>query len=147
MPERRGIRQKRHDNNERRQAIGVKKVYIYISPDGNAPFLDFLRSLDTKQQKKLDYSLKCMVLNKSNLSEPQVKHFSIERYRQLYELREKAQVLLRVVFTLDEDGNIILLCPFIKRHKRNTNQALESSLKMLTNINQYPDSLREYKFS
>ena len=125
----------------------MKKIYIYISPDGNAPFLNFIRSLDPKQQKKLDYSLKCLVLSKGKLSEPQVKHFSIERYRQLYELREKAQVLLRVVFTLDEDGNIILLSPFIKRHKRNTNQALETSLKMLKDINKYPDSLREYKFS
>jgi phage-related protein len=125
----------------------VKKIYLYASPGGEIPFLEFLRSLNAKQQKKLDYTLKCLVLNKGNLSEPQVKHFSVERYKQFYELREKAQVLLRVIFVLDNNGDIILLSPFIKRHKRNTSQALEASLKMLAEINQNPGALREYIFS
>jgi phage-related protein len=125
----------------------VKKVYLYTSPEGKAPFLDFLDSLDGKQQKKLSYALKCLVMNTGKMSEPQVKHFSIERYKQLFELREKAQVLLRVVFTLDKNDNLVLLEPFIKRHKRNTNQALEASLKMLTEIKRNPDALREYTLS
>ena len=122
----------------------MKKIFLYVSPQGKAPFLDFLDSLDAKQKKKLDYSLKCLAMNNGKLSEPQVKHFSIERYKRLFELREKAQILLRVVFALDKDNNVILLCPFIKRHKRNTNQALESSLKMLAEINQNTAALREH---
>jgi len=112
----------------------VKKIYLYTSPDGEIPFMDFLDSLDAKQRKKLEYALKCIALSTGKLSEPQVKHFSIERYRQLYELREKAQILIRIVFTFNDKGNVILLYPFIKRHKRNTNQALEASLKLLAEI-------------
>jgi phage-related protein len=122
----------------------VKKVYLYISPEGKVPFQDFMDSLDGEQQKKLRYALRCLVMNTGKMSEPQVKHFSIERYKQLFELREKAQVLLRVVFTLDKNDNIILLEPFIKRHKRNTNQALETSLKMLSEIKQDRGALRLY---
>jgi hypothetical protein len=92
----------------------VKKVYLYTSPEGKAPFLEFFDSLDGKQRKKLSYALKCLVMNTGKMSEPQVKHFSIERYKQLFELREKAQVLLRVVFNLDKNDNIVLLEPFIK---------------------------------
>lgn len=124
----------------------MKRIYFYSPPEGRAPLPDFLESLSPKQRKKLEYSLKSMSLNPGRLSEPQVKHFSIKRYRQLYELRERIQVLVRVIFTLDDDENVILLCPFIKRHKRNTSQALEASLKMLAEIRQDPRALREYGF-
>ncbi len=79
----------------------MKKIYIYISPEGESPFMDFLDALNEKQRKKLEYALKCLAMQTGKLSEPQVKHFSIERYKRLYELREKSQVLLRVVFALD----------------------------------------------
>jgi phage-related protein len=106
-----------------------------------------MESLNDKQQKKLEYALKCLAIGIGTLSEPQVKHFSIERYRRLYELREKAQVLLRVIFALDKADNIILLSPFIKRHKRNTSQALETGLQMLEEIKRNPAALREYVFT
>lgn len=125
----------------------MKKIYIYVSPDGSIPFLEFLAAQDEKAQRKLEYALKSMAISTGKLSEPQVKHFSIERYRDLYELRQKIKVLIRVVFTLDSMGNVILLFPFIKRHKRNTNQALENSLVMLAEIRHRPDALREYDFS
>ena len=124
----------------------MKKIYLYKSPDGSAPFLEFMAALDEKARKKLEYALKSMAITPGRFSEPMVKHFSIERYQQLYELREKARVLLRVVFTFDECGNVILLCPFIKRHKRNTNQALEASLAMLEKIENNPHALMEYPF-
>lgn len=124
----------------------MKKIYLYKSPSGDAPFLDFMAALDEKARKKLEYALKSMAISQGRFSEPQVKHFSIERYRQLYEVREKARVLIRVIFALDEEGNVILLHPFIKRHKRNTNQALEISLAMLEEIKQDPDTLLEYPF-
>lgn len=125
----------------------MKKIYLYTSPDGKTPFLSFLDSLDSKQRKKLEYALKCIALSTGKLSEPQVKHFSIEKYHELFELREKAQILLRVVFAFDENGNVILLYPFIKRHKRNTNQALEASLKILADVRQNRSLLCEYMYS
>lgn len=124
----------------------MRKIYLYQSPDKTAPFLDFMDSLDSKVRKKIDYALKCMVISPGKLSEPQVKLFSIERYSQLYELRERIRILVRIVFTVDGDGNIILLHPFLKKHKRNTYQALEISLEMLEQIRQTPETLLEYQF-
>lgn len=124
----------------------MKKIYLYKSPDGGAPFLEFMAALDEKARKKMEFALKSMAISQGRLTEPQVKHFSIERYRQLYEVREKARILIRVIFALDGDGNVILLHPFIKRHKRNTNQALEISLAMLEKIKQTPNVLLEYPF-
>ncbi|MDR1705236.1 MAG: type II toxin-antitoxin system RelE/ParE family toxin [Clostridiales bacterium] len=125
----------------------MKKIYVYTSQEGETPFAAFLDSLNEKQQKKLEYALKCMSMGMGSLSEPQVKHFSIERYRRLYELREKAQILIRVIFALDTKENVILLSPFIKRHKRDTSKALETSLKMLEDIKRNPAALSEYAFS
>jgi phage-related protein len=125
----------------------VKKIYIYQSSGGYAPFLSFMATQNEKARNKLEYALKSMSIHKGRLSEPLVKHFSIERYRRLYELREKSRVLLRVVFSFDSGGNIILLHPFVKRHKRDTNYALEVSLTMLGDISQRPDALMEYPFN
>ena len=124
----------------------VKKIHIYKPPNGPAPFLDFMASLDEKARGKLEYALKSMALRQGRIAEPMVKHFSIERFRKLYELREKARVLLRVVFVFDSSGNIILLQPFVKRNKRDTFQALEVSLTMLADIGSRTDALMEYPF-
>ena len=91
----------------------MKNIYLYKSPDGRMPFLEFMSALDEKARKKLEYALKSMEISQGRLTEPQIKHFSIERYRRLYEVREKARVLLRVIFAFDSDGNVILLHPLL----------------------------------
>lgn len=73
-------------------------------------------------------------LQRQSCAEPYVKHFCIERYQALYELRAKSKNLVRIIFTLTDDGDILFLTPFIKRHKRNTMQALDRSLDCLTHI-------------
>jgi phage-related protein len=125
----------------------VRKIYYYQPEEKSAPFLSFMDSLDFKARRKIIYALRCMAINLGKFSEPQVKHFSIERYKRLYELREKARVLLRIIFILDTAGNIILLHPFVKQHKRNTYQALEASLGMLEQIQRNADTLLEYSLS
>jgi hypothetical protein len=66
--------------------------------------------------------------------EPTVKHFTIEKYSRLYELRAKSKVMVRIVFTILDNNDILLLTPFNKKHKRNTMQALDSSLKLLAQV-------------
>ncbi len=92
----------------------MRKIYYYQPEEKSAPFLDFMDSLDSKARRKIIYALRCMAINQGKFSEPQVKHFSIERYKRLYELREKARVLLRIIFVTDAAGNIVLLHPFVK---------------------------------
>lgn len=128
--------------------MNMKKIYVYKPPNGEAPFLKFLAASEDKIRSKLDYGLRCMACFPEFFTEPHVKHFSIERYNRLYEYREKIRVLVRVIFTLDENGDIIILYPFVKKHDRNTMQALEASVKILEEIRASPEStITEYSFS
>ena len=68
------------------------------------------------------------------MREPYVKHFCIERYQALYELRAKSKNLVRIIFTLSDDGDILFLTPLTKRQQRTTMQALDRSLDCLTHI-------------
>ena len=111
------------------------KLLIAVPAEGSAPLLDFFGALDEKQRQKL-LSLFALLLQSpaAVMREPYVKHFCIERYQALYELRAKSKNLVRIIFTLTDDGDILFLTPFIKRHKRNTMQALDRSLDCLTHI-------------
>ena len=75
---------------------------------------------------------------------PIYKHFSIERYRELYELRERGKVLVRVIFTLRPNGEVVLLHAFIKRQSRDTMQALDQALSILARIRERPELAAEY---
>ena len=79
------------------------------------------------------------------LKEPHFKHFSLERYSQMYELREKGKVLIRIVFTVQNE-DIILLTSFIKRQPRDTMKALDQSLYILSDIQQHPDRTSNFDF-
>ncbi len=55
----------------------------------------------------------------------------------MYELREKGKVLIRIVFTVQNE-DVILLTSFIKRQPRDTMKALDQSLYILSDIQQHP---------
>ena len=122
----------------------MKKVFLYISPDGESPFLRFLSVMEPKLRTKLVQGIGNLAAIPEYRTEPHVKHFSLERYAALYEYRARMRIMVRVVFTLDGDGNIILLHPMVKKRDRNTMQALETSLRMLERLKQGEASLVEY---
>jgi phage-related protein len=97
------------------------------------PLFKFMRTLDGKQRRKLITQL-CLLETFPALGEPHIKHFTIAKYARLYELRTRSEIMVRTIYTVRGDGSIILLEPFTKRHKRNTMQALESSLDLLCKI-------------
>ena len=108
---------------------------LYVVPDKESPpLLTFLQMLEPKLQQKLFGQF--LMLSKPPLPrEPLVKHFTIEKYSRLYELRAKSKVMVRIIFTILDNDDILFLTPFIKKHKRNTMQALDSSLKLLAQVN------------
>lgn len=122
--------------------MNARKIYIFSADDGKIPFLEFLSGLDKKARKKIDYGLSCLALFPEYWSETHVKHFTIERYTQLWEYREKSKILLRIIFALDRRGNIIILKPFVKRHDRETMQSLDAALSLLSSIP--PQNYLEY---
>ena len=122
----------------------MKKVFLYLSPDGESPFLRFLSVMEPKLRTKLVRGIGNLAAIPEYMTEPHVKHFSLERYAALYEYRARMRIMVRVVFTLDGDGNIILLHPMVKKRDRNTMQALETSRRMLERLKQGEASLVEY---
>lgn len=116
-----------------------RTIKTYVPPGQPAPLSAFLVSLDEKLRRKLLWQIfQLSQIPLCDLKEPHYKHFVLEKYSQFYELREKSKILVRIIFTI-QDGDIILLTPFIKRQPRDTMKALEQSLKMLANIREFPE--------
>lgn len=117
----------------------MREIKMYQPPGEEAPVALFLNSLDQKLKEKTIFQLfRLANLHPAEMREPHVKHFVLERYSNLYELREKSKVLIRIIFTIS-DGDILLLNPFIKRQKRDSVKALERSLQILSDIRLHPE--------
>lgn len=122
----------------------MKKLLMFAPQEGAPPLSAFLKAMDPKLRAKLESLFVMLAVTPAGLlHEPYVKHFTIERYSALYELRAKSKLLARIIFTVRPDGDVLFLAPFIKTHKRNTMQALDASLKMLSQINDGSGSIRE----
>ena len=111
----------------------MRKIYIYEN-DGKCQIEDFVLKTNPKIQKKLKFQLAYIMDKHNAFTEPHVKHFTIEKYRRLYELRVKAAgTMVRVIF-YEKDGEVLLLYAFYKRDRKDTEKALETSLKILNSI-------------
>ncbi len=120
------------------------KLLITAPSKGAPPLYAFLDGLEEKQRQKL-FSLFALFLQapEAAMKEPYVKHFKIERYQALYELRAKSKNVVRIIFTLMEGGDVLFLAPFIKRRRRDTMQALDISLRLLARTRDGSCSIQE----
>ncbi|QNL44068.1 type II toxin-antitoxin system RelE/ParE family toxin [Oscillibacter hominis] len=124
----------------------MREIKIYCPPGTRGPLMDFLAGLKEKLRDKLLWQIfRLSQIPLCDLKEPHFKHFVLEKYNQLYELREKNKILVRIIFTI-QDGNIILLVPFVKRQPRDAMRALDLSLKMLADIREHPEYAVEFNF-
>ena len=72
----------------------------------------FIKASNIKIRKKFDFILRYIADERNQFKEPYVKHFSIEKYKRLYELRLKAAgTMVRIIF-YNIDENVILLNAF-----------------------------------
>ena len=123
----------------------MKGIKVYTPPERAAPVARFIDGLEPRLREKLIRQLiELPRTPRSALREPHFKHFTLERYRNLFELRERGKVLVRVIFTIQADGGILLLHGFVKRQRRDTMQALEQSLNILARIQNQPELAVEY---
>ena len=114
----------------------MRAIKVYCPPGVEPPLYAFIDALDGKLKAKLLWQIfRLRNLPACELKEPHFKHFSLERYSQMYELREKGKVLIRIVFTVQNE-DIILLTSFIKRQPRDTMKALDQSL-YIWSVQQY----------
>ena len=123
----------------------MEGIKVYKPPERAAPVVCFIDSLDPKLREKLIRQMVTLPRTpRSALREPHFKHFTLERYRDLYELRERGKVLVRVIFTIQPNGEILLLQAFVKRQSRDTMQALEQALNILAQARDRPELAVEY---
>lgn len=123
----------------------MKGIKVYTPPERAAPVARFIDGLEPRLREKLIRQLiELPRTPRANLREPHYKHFTLERYRELYELRERGRVSVRVIFTIQADGDILLLHGFVKKQSRDTMQALEQSLNILARLRERPELAMEY---
>ena len=117
---------------------------MYKSDDVRGQVDTFIKTSNLKIKKKFDFILRYIADEKNQFKEPYVKHFSIEKYKRLYELRLKAAgTMVRIIFYNIEE-NIILLNAFIKRDKRDTEQALDYALKLIERLDRSAETPVDY---
>lgn len=108
----------------------MRKIYLYHN-GGDCPVADFIELADQKIRRKFAFCMDYIKEERNGFCEPYVKHFSIEKYRQLYECRIKATGrMVRVIF-YEHNSEILLLHAFYKRDRKDTEKALEAARKLL----------------
>lgn len=123
----------------------MKNIKVYKPPGEASQVEAFIEGLEPKLREKLVWQIFCLSRTPpAGLKEPHYKHFSIEKYRDFYELREKNRIVIRIIFTVQPDGEVLLLHAFQKRQPRDTMQALERSLKLLSSLRDHPEYAVEY---
>ena len=100
----------------------MKGILVYQPPDKPAQLPEFIDSLDPRLREKIIMQLyQLSEPHKPELREPHFKRFSLERYRDLCELRVKSQMLVRIIFCFclnhNININIILFYLFYKLNK------------------------------
>ena len=111
----------------------MRKIYIYRGGNEN-DVQRFFEKADEKLQGKFKSILTYISNEKNPLCEPYVKHISISRYRELYEVRMKVSGnMVRVLF-VKQGEDILLLYAFYKRSSKDMEKALEVAFKMLNRM-------------
>ena len=124
----------------------MKNVMTYCEPGCTPQAAAFIDSLEPKLREKVIRQIFALSYTpRSEWKEPHYKHFSIEKYRAFYELREKGKIMVRVIFTVCPGGKVLLLHAFVKRQRRETMLALEHSLRLLAQLREHPECAVEYK--
>lgn len=99
---------------------------IFITPNVKI----FIEQADEKTRTKIKFMIAYLSDDKNVLREPYVRHISIPKNKELYELRIRtAKAMVRTIFTVSGE-NIVLLYAFQKKCKRDNVKALECAYKM-----------------
>ena len=111
----------------------MRNIYIY-KDETESQVQHFFENADEKLRNKFKSILNYLSNDKNPLCEPYVKHISVGRYRELYEIRMKVSGnMVRVLF-VKQDADIVLLYAFYKRSGKDTEKALKTAYKTLNRL-------------
>ena len=122
----------------------MREVYTYFNGK-TCPVDDFINQTDKRIKRKIEFCLD-YIKNESNcFSVPYIKHFSIAKYSMFYEFRVKAAgKMVRIIF-YEKDKKIYLLYAFYKKDRKDTEKALDTSLRLLNLISEDGEIKTEYR--
>ena len=79
----------------------MRKVYVYRNNSGEIPVSGFIENTHKKIRSKFEFMLRYIKDENNPLCEPYVKHFTIDKYKMLYELRIRANgTMVRVIYSI-----------------------------------------------
>ena len=103
-----------------------RRIYRFVD-SGSDPIGIFISRLEPKMQQKIRTQIKVLTAPQCSFQPPLVKAFRLDRYKGFYELRIRLRQMVRIIFYINTEGDIVLLHGFVKRHERATEQALETA--------------------
>ncbi|MBQ7898054.1 MAG: type II toxin-antitoxin system RelE/ParE family toxin [Clostridia bacterium] len=109
----------------------MRNIYIYKNENQVARFFE---NADEKLKQKFKRIITYISNEKNPLCEPYVKHISVSKYRELYEIRMKVCGNMARVLFVRQDEDIVLLYAFYKKSGKDTEKALEAAFKMLNKM-------------
>ena len=98
-----------------------RRIYRFVD-SGSDPIGIFISRLEPKMPQ-----IKVLTAPQCSFQPPLVKAFRLDRYKGFYELRIRLRQMVRIIFYINTEGDIVLLHGFVKRHERATEQALETA--------------------
>ncbi len=109
----------------------MRNIYTYKN---ESQIANFFETADEKLKQKFKSIIAYISNEKNPLCEPYVKHISIGRYRELYEIRMKVSGnMVRVLF-VKQGEDIVLLYAFYKKSSKDTEKALEAAFRILNRM-------------
>jgi len=107
-------------------------VELYEKADGKAPVLDFILSLNPKQQAKIYREIDLLEKFGNELHYPHVDIIRGKKYIGLWELRiEFASNIFRIFYFLPKNNNAILLHGIVKKKPKTPKKELDVALERM----------------
>ena len=104
-------------------------VELYEKTDGKTPVLDFILSLNPKQQAKIYREIDLLEKFGNELHYPHVDTIKGDKYKDLWELRiELASNIFRIFYFLPQNNNAVLLHGIVKKKQKTPKKELDVAL-------------------
>ena len=107
-------------------------VELYEKADGKTPVLEFILSLNPKQQAKIYREIDLLEKFGNELHYPHVDTIKGKRYVNLWELRvELFSNIFRIFYFLAENNKVVLLHGIIKKKQKTPKKELDIALERM----------------
>lgn len=124
----------------------MKGILVYQPPDKPAQLPEFIDSLDPRLRRRSSWQLyQLSKPHKPELREPHFKRFSLERYRDLCELRVKSKMLVRIIFCFCPNGQVLLCMASSNARSVTRCRPWSKPSEYWTHLREHPERAVEYK--